>query len=201
MLKPGLILCQERIPSRDFPGRGSVEDNVFQPCFQSLSKTERKTGKQSRSLRFEAAGGAVMIKKPRWFLGRRWWLKFRQGSLPFLFRTREYLKNKIFTDASKFYASDFNAKTSCYILHQKGRSSSICKTKVLHDFFHHRVIKHISYSYCSPKVPDRSGCLELDFQGIKKSHCNHLPLPYKIYQCCPDCFCPVILVFKLLGPI
>lgn len=47
MLKPGLILCQERIPSWDFPGYGSVEDNVFQSCFQRPWKAE---GKWARSL-------------------------------------------------------------------------------------------------------------------------------------------------------
>ena len=68
-----------------------------------------------------------MIKKPRVVSS---WTEV-MTEIPARFSTfsfQEYLKNKIFTDASKFYASDFNAKTSCYILHQKGRSSSICKT-------------------------------------------------------------------------
>lgn len=57
MLKPGLILCQERILSWDFPGDGSVEDNVFQPCVQSSrSKVERKTATNCEALTLKQQG-------------------------------------------------------------------------------------------------------------------------------------------------
>lgn len=56
MLKPGLILCQERILSWDFPGDGSVEDNVFQPRFQRRSEVEREAGTNPEAFALKQQG-------------------------------------------------------------------------------------------------------------------------------------------------
>lgn len=99
MLSPGLTLCQERVPSWDFPGHGSVENNVFQSCFfPEALNSWREEGKQSCRPHPEAAEGAVMTKKPRTASSTR--VMSESSQLPLLHTilgTRDFLKTKVFT--------------------------------------------------------------------------------------------------------
>lgn len=53
--------------------------------------------------------------------------KFSPQPLLVIFGIGEHLKDGIFTDASSFCTSDFNAKPSCYILKQNGKTAlDIC---------------------------------------------------------------------------